>query len=430
MAQQITKKTRHVQKHDIEANWEKATGFAPIEGEIIVYTPDDTHDFPRIKIGHNNTNVNALPFINEPLIVEFDGQSQISHTSQEIDAYVRAGKQVYVYSPALGDTVFTLVSSNPDVVFFTSAIADDLNVQRLEVYNDQAYYYDNYLATGDQFNDWLITKHVEIIPDNLDNSSGVVLLSEDPVEQYDDDNNSPVEVLTFYGSGGDEAVRLRHLAPGVNDDDAATISQIVQSDWDITDESDPAAIKNKPFGMIEQMVDIVPEAEYGFYKPIDTTTDIVCFATPDFNEDAIHCVWFNDIYLGTAKPNDMIAIPNGQFYFTSRAMVIQGGNYPEGIYKIRIVEKQVIAKKLDSQWLNIQDDIYGGDMTDPVNGHAVVVAVSNFGQVVSMLNGRIDAQVMPAIGPIPTEADEGKFLQIVNQQPTWVAIANGNEVAY
>ena len=52
------------QKHDTEANWIKATNFTPKVGEIIVYDPDDTYTYARIKIGDGNTNVNNLPFIN------------------------------------------------------------------------------------------------------------------------------------------------------------------------------------------------------------------------------------------------------------------------------------------------------------------------------------------------------------------------------
>lgn len=52
------------QKHDTEANWIKATNFTPNAGEIIVYDPDDTYTYARIKIGDGTTNVNNLPFIN------------------------------------------------------------------------------------------------------------------------------------------------------------------------------------------------------------------------------------------------------------------------------------------------------------------------------------------------------------------------------
>lgn len=65
--------TRHQQKHDIEANWQKAINFIPLAGEFIVYEPDETHPIARYKIGDGvlnpetgkveGTNVNDLPFI-------------------------------------------------------------------------------------------------------------------------------------------------------------------------------------------------------------------------------------------------------------------------------------------------------------------------------------------------------------------------------
>ena len=58
-------KTRIQHKHDTAENWSKATSFSPLDGEIIVYEPDATHAYPRVKIGDGKTNVNTLPFIDE-----------------------------------------------------------------------------------------------------------------------------------------------------------------------------------------------------------------------------------------------------------------------------------------------------------------------------------------------------------------------------
>ena len=51
---------RIVQKHDTKANWEKATNFVPLKGEIIVYD-----DLNKIKIGDGATKVGNLAFIND-----------------------------------------------------------------------------------------------------------------------------------------------------------------------------------------------------------------------------------------------------------------------------------------------------------------------------------------------------------------------------
>ena len=74
MATEKTINGRLINKHDIEANWLKATNFIPIQGEIIVYDIDGTYNYERFKIGDGATVVSALPFVNEII------------TNDEIDA--------------------------------------------------------------------------------------------------------------------------------------------------------------------------------------------------------------------------------------------------------------------------------------------------------------------------------------------------------
>lgn len=58
-----TIKTRIQLKNDTEAHWDLATNFVPREGEVIIYSADDTHPFSRLKVGDGKTNVINLPFI-------------------------------------------------------------------------------------------------------------------------------------------------------------------------------------------------------------------------------------------------------------------------------------------------------------------------------------------------------------------------------
>ena len=69
-----TLKTRIIHKHDVELNWNKATGFVHKQGELIVYDKDSNYDYERVKIGDGATNVNNLPFVISTL------------TNDEIDA--------------------------------------------------------------------------------------------------------------------------------------------------------------------------------------------------------------------------------------------------------------------------------------------------------------------------------------------------------
>ena len=64
-------KVRVQHKHDIEANWNKASNFIPRDGEIIVYKADENNNSARIKIGDGKTSVNNLPFFKG----EYNGSS-------------------------------------------------------------------------------------------------------------------------------------------------------------------------------------------------------------------------------------------------------------------------------------------------------------------------------------------------------------------
>lgn len=59
---------RIVQKHDTKANWEKATNFIPLKGEIILY--DDLNE---IKIGDGTTKINDLDFFASAIIKKWTG---------------------------------------------------------------------------------------------------------------------------------------------------------------------------------------------------------------------------------------------------------------------------------------------------------------------------------------------------------------------
>ncbi len=58
-----TIKGRLIQKHDVQSNWEKATNFVPLKGEIIIYDPDVNNENSRMKVGDGVHNVNELKFI-------------------------------------------------------------------------------------------------------------------------------------------------------------------------------------------------------------------------------------------------------------------------------------------------------------------------------------------------------------------------------
>lgn len=64
--------SRIIHKHDIEANWIKATNFIPLAGELIIYDADETYTYSRFKIGDGVTLVNDLSFTDESLIAKIE----------------------------------------------------------------------------------------------------------------------------------------------------------------------------------------------------------------------------------------------------------------------------------------------------------------------------------------------------------------------
>lgn len=63
MAEHKTFQGRLVQKHDTKANWDKATNFIPLQGEIIVYD-----DLGKIKIGDGATTVVNLAYVDKDVL--------------------------------------------------------------------------------------------------------------------------------------------------------------------------------------------------------------------------------------------------------------------------------------------------------------------------------------------------------------------------
>lgn len=83
-------KTRIRNKHDLEANWQKAVNFIPLAGEMIVYDPDDSHTQPRIKIGDGTTAVSSLPFCTG-IAIEAEGTDSIPFVDM---AHLSNGQEV------------------------------------------------------------------------------------------------------------------------------------------------------------------------------------------------------------------------------------------------------------------------------------------------------------------------------------------------
>lgn len=69
---------RIVHTHDTAEKWDSLENFVPRKGEIIIYDPDNSYSYARMKIGDGITVVKDLPFANsgssDP-IFEVDGNN-------------------------------------------------------------------------------------------------------------------------------------------------------------------------------------------------------------------------------------------------------------------------------------------------------------------------------------------------------------------
>ena len=74
MAEKNINNIRIINKHDTEANWLKATGFIPKQGELIVYDKDSTYNYERFKIGDGSTVVSSLPFADANKVDKVSGK--------------------------------------------------------------------------------------------------------------------------------------------------------------------------------------------------------------------------------------------------------------------------------------------------------------------------------------------------------------------
>lgn len=58
-------KTRISQLHNTEEEWLKFNTFIPLAGEFVIYDPDNTYTYARIKVGDGSRTLTELPFFTD-----------------------------------------------------------------------------------------------------------------------------------------------------------------------------------------------------------------------------------------------------------------------------------------------------------------------------------------------------------------------------
>lgn len=112
MAEKTLNNIRIVNKHDTEANWLKATGFIPKQGELIVYDKDSTYNYERFKIGDGSTVVSSLPFADANKVDKVSGKglSTNDYTTTEKNKLAGIAEGA---NKTVVDTAMSSTSTNP-----------------------------------------------------------------------------------------------------------------------------------------------------------------------------------------------------------------------------------------------------------------------------------------------------------------------------
>lgn len=144
-------KTRIINKHDTEENWNKAVNFIPLKGEIIEYDPDSSHSNTRIKIGDGVTKVAQLPFYLEERI-----DSKIDKT-----AFLDAGIKSAEWETILPQTTVTTAED-----IYKSQRPTGTKVRYWGYFNSCPYF---------KYKQTLRVTYNDVVYDNLTCSYGIII---------------------------------------------------------------------------------------------------------------------------------------------------------------------------------------------------------------------------------------------------------------
>ena len=134
--------TRIIHKHETEADWLLATNFIPLQGEIIIYDIDSTHNYERVKVGDGKTLVSALPFVDANKVdkVAGKGLSTNDYTTTEKNklAGIAEGANKTIVDSALSASSTNPVQNkviNTEIGNLKSLVGDTAVSEQIEAAN-------------------------------------------------------------------------------------------------------------------------------------------------------------------------------------------------------------------------------------------------------------------------------------------------------
>lgn len=159
-------KTRLINKHDTQYNWEKAENFIPLQGEIICYDIDENHPYERFKIGDGTTNVNSLPFTEDILKTYTDNavsqKSQVQIVTSDENTEILPTLQIHKLTQEEYDEKVASGNIDENVLYLTPDEEINLNgyatIEQLEEKADVSHTHDDKYYTETEIDDKLANK--------------------------------------------------------------------------------------------------------------------------------------------------------------------------------------------------------------------------------------------------------------------------------
>lgn len=245
---------RIVNKHDIEANWLKATNFTPMLGELIVYDVDEVYPYERFKIGDGITNVNDLPF------------SQVQsdwNTNDETDLSYVKNRPFYELNEVTWDgnieglvlvedspwyKVSSLTPSKEDLIGFSLGVKTNDNSGKLTISTDTMpyVYEENVGLLGIRIASQFVGAWIAM-EDNATTSDGAYIFPEKGIYFAKISDTEFMDSLSF-------ATQTKRIDPKF-------LPENIQSDWSENDETSISYVKNRTHYAIDrEMRLVVPES--------------------------------------------------------------------------------------------------------------------------------------------------------------------------
>lgn len=221
---------RILHKHDTEVHWNRAAGFIPREGELIIYDVDESYSQPRFKVGNGETVAKDLPFATVEG-VEFKDNLMNIPLKENYDESGVIGLGTYKYTVQSGNDLIFKVEDGYDgyaaPLLSMRATGRSVGPDFEVTLGDDASEYSDQISGGTPSMFTTITNikgtEIKIIPSSYDPDAGAMLSPTDPAIRVSGGNG--ISYIDISGSNIDIKVNAAGQSA-----DAIIISTIEESD--------------------------------------------------------------------------------------------------------------------------------------------------------------------------------------------------------